>query len=147
MGTRITTIARAFGISLLAGALVAAAAIVAPAPAQASTYDWTVANKTNQPIWFDMYAQQGSVTSQIVYAKEAPLKPGETGKGTIAYASGFYNLYVWGRYCYAGQTFNLQRKDYGYQGYELVPLANDALGVRVLGGRSADFPVTKTGPC
>jgi hypothetical protein len=97
-------------LSLVAAALAAGAAIVTSAPAQAESYWWYLTNKTNQPIYGDMFAQQGSVQSAIGYAKSDPQKPdGSTG----AYQKGvseFNAPYYWGRYCYNGAWWNLNPK-------------------------------------
>ena len=146
MGARITTIARAFGMSLLAAALVAGAAIVASAPAEASVIHWSLQNKTNQPIWLDMFAQIGSNTSTIHYPKEAPMKAGE---GAIAEIqdNAFYLLYYWGKYCYLGGMWNLQRDSFSaLHSSELWPSKTNP-AVLVVKMQDRETALVKTGPC
>jgi hypothetical protein len=97
-----------------------------------------------------MYGQSGSYTSQIIYPKEAPQQPG--GYKRVSQKESFgANFYVWGRYCFAGQTYNLQRDQYGKGtiDYELWTSAKDpaVLVMRVPGRGSLEFPMIKTGPC
>lgn len=77
------------------------------------------------------------------------MKPGE--QTTVRQAPQFgYNFYVWGRYCFAGQTFNLQRDTFiNANRYELWPSqSNPAILVMKTPQKSSkELPMVVTQPC
>jgi hypothetical protein len=168
MGAHVSCIVRIVGAPVVAVLLVTGAATVTSAPAPADPggtldYQWSVENRTSQPIALQMSADDGGLKSGISYSSDAPMMPGtitstlQKNPGTFAQAN------FGGRFCYSGAWWTLPSGNYGSDNrpthaFTLLPSQSDPAALRVFVGAGSNepayladpmayAPLDKGGPC